>query len=96
LPRIFLRLPFKHLRKISIAYTEFGNYLLGFVELGKSRLGDSRAKGVNSILKALVANSDEAQDGGRGRLTDQEIVGNAFIFLLAGHETTSSNVYRTS
>lgn len=96
LPRMFLRLPFKHLRKTSIAYTEFGDYLLGLVELGKSRMGDTRATGVNSILNALVASSDEAQDGGRERLTDQEIVGNAFIFLLAGHETTLPDAYRMS
>ena len=88
LPKLFLHFPFEHLKKTGIAYTEFGNYLYGLVKLGKSRLDGRRAKGANSILNALVASSDEVQEKGRERLTDEEIVGNAFIFLLAGHETT--------
>lgn len=88
LPKSFLRLPFEYLKKTRVAYNEFGDYLLGFMELGKSHLDSNRAKGVNSILNALVASSDDAQDRFRDHLTDQEILGNAFIFLLAGHETT--------
>lgn len=89
IPRAFLHFgATKHLRTSALAYTEFGEYLMSLVQLGKNRQDDKNRKAVNSILDALVASSEEVKGHFRERLTEDEIVGNAFIFLLAGHETT--------
>ena len=87
IPKMILSLPIKSLQNISHPYIEFGSYIQELVDFGKSRLEESRNHA--SILSALVSHSVEA--GGRTKeraLRDDEITGNCFIFLLAGHETT--------
>ena len=86
-PRFFSGLPIKHLQKTNLASTELGRYLQELVDLARSRHEKSSQN--DSILNALVARSAEVQEHSKERvLRDDEIVGNAFIFLLAGHETT--------
>jgi cytochrome P450 len=86
-PRLLLNVPIPHLQRTKKAYLEFGKYLRDLVDLGKRR--HSLKSGNNSILSELVAHSaDSSEDSKTRPLTDDEIIGNAFIFLLAGHETT--------
>ncbi|MDK1475326.1 cytochrome P450 [Streptomyces sp. 549] len=47
-----------------------------------------RAGGDDDLLGALVRASDRAASAAEGRLTEEELLGMAFLLLVAGHETT--------
>jgi cytochrome P450 len=81
-----LPLPWKELRRSGQAYTEFGGYMHDLLEREKSLGKDS--DGLN-LMSALVKHSTSEDSAAElGVLQDDEIIGNTFIFLLAGHETT--------
>lgn len=83
-----LRLPIKALQEAKLAYTEFRNYLQALVDAERNHIEDSRT-GLNSVLKALVDNSvDNPSSKERRVLTNEELIGNAFVILLGGHEST--------
>ena len=92
-PRFFLRLPLRLFREAKLAHDEFGKYLRGFLRDYKS--GEVIAGG-DSALKALVERSVEASGVEKGGtvtgqmqvLSDEELIGNSFIILLGGHEST--------
>jgi len=79
-------LPFATIRDSRVAYYEFGRYMRDLLEREKA-LGE-KSTGQN-LLAALVKYSADSDDAKGGRiLTDDEIIGNTFLFLIAGHETT--------
>jgi len=83
-----LQLPIKRLQGTETAYTEFGKYLQELVELEKYR---EEATKLNSVLKALVDHSAENTTGSvkeQRVFNDEELIGNAFVILLGGHEST--------
>lgn len=82
-------LPSRQIRTAAEACEELGKYMRGLIDLGKQRKQPGNSRNANNILQALVQHSGESSGNEKSRvLTDDEIVGNAFIFLLAGHETT--------
>lgn len=87
-PRWLLKSPIENFRRTEQAYTEFGKYLQGLIDVGK-RGQAMKSRNANNILQALIQHSGETPGDVKDRvLSDDEIIGNAFIFLLAGHETT--------
>ena len=86
-PSWLRKLPIKHLQETQAAYVEFGKYLQNLVDLGK-RDEFKSGIGEDNIISALVRQSIEDHKLKGRVLTDDEVVGNAFIFLLAGHDTT--------
>ena len=85
-PRWALNLPIKRLKETQLAYIEFGRYLQEMVDLQREApIGSS-----NSTLQLLVDHSATSNGLAKGKavLTDDEIIGNAFLLLLGGHETT--------
>ncbi|KAK6501865.1 hypothetical protein TWF481_009684 [Arthrobotrys musiformis] len=105
-PRWFLEnAPFKWARKAAEASLEYQTYMNElFVEKRKEAIAGEKADGMD-IMGALVKNSygpDEKHhnkhltahgDVERQALTDSEILGNAFVFLLAGHETSAGSLH---
>src|SRR5271169_7045272 len=85
-PRWMLNLPFKTLQDTKLVYTEFESYLQGLVDAERNR---DENTGLNSILKALVDHSADTAGPLKERrvLTDEELIGNAFVILLGGHES---------
>lgn len=74
------------MRDSRLAYDEFGGYMRDLLKREKA-LGE-KSTGQN-LLAALVKYSRDSDDvKGDKVLTDEEIIGNTFIFLIAGHETT--------
>lgn len=82
------KLPIKHLRETQLAYMEFGKYLQDLVDLGKRDQASKSGIAKDNILNALVRQSIEDRNLTSRALTEDEVVGNAFIFLLAGHDST--------
>lgn len=84
-PKLLWKLPIEYLRECELGYDEFGKYMYELLDREKKRGKDSDGQ---NLLAALVKHAAEDDVGEKGRLSDQEIIGNTFIFLIAGHETT--------
>ena len=58
----------------------------------KAFLNGGRADLLHNLVKASIFDEGELENGVAGPkgLSDDEIIGNTFIYYLAGHETTGS------
>ena len=58
----------------------------------KASLNGERADLLHNLVKASILDEGELKNGVAGPkgLSDDELIGNTFIYLLAGHETTGS------
>ncbi|RPD75492.1 cytochrome P450 [Lentinus tigrinus ALCF2SS1-7] len=84
------------MRRFHRAYTEIQRYMVEMVEARRRGPGDSEGEEVepeerhdlfNSLLDANDAEEEEA-----AKLSDSALMGNIFIFLLAGYETTAHSL----
>ncbi|THH29773.1 hypothetical protein EUX98_g4419 [Antrodiella citrinella] len=75
---------FPRVKKVHGAFDELEKYMLEMIESRKdSEVKEQRFDLFSSLLEA---NDDNAEDA---KLADSELLGNIFIFLIAGHETTA-------
>ncbi|KAK0479259.1 cytochrome P450 [Armillaria novae-zelandiae] len=75
--------------KVRAAFDELELYMLEMIR--DQQTGDQKGKRYDLFSSLLDANDDE----GEIKLTDQELLGNVFIFLVAGHETTGHTLALT-
>lgn len=93
-PRLYLKhTPIKSHKQAYEAFVEFGNYLNEMVANKKKEMENGTAA-VGDILSALVRGyySGEKAEKGDAVITEQEVLGNCFIMILAGHETTANTL----
>ncbi|SJL04168.1 uncharacterized protein ARMOST_07528 [Armillaria ostoyae] len=67
------------------AFDELESYMLEMIANRRKAEKEERYDLFSSLLDA---NDDEGLMGGEAKLTDPELLGNIYIFLLAGHEAT--------
>jgi cytochrome P450 len=79
-------LPFKYLRTLEQSFSESNQYFREFIVLEKKEKPSNN--GIRTILGLLVEDTADTELQKGDILPEKEIIGNAFIFLLAGHETT--------
>lgn len=93
IPRRLYSLPFlpARLRHIGKAIGEFEAYMTEMVQKERSLIS-KRDPGTDNLVSSLVRASDQA---GEHALSDNEILGNIFIYNLAGHETTANTLAYT-
>ncbi|KAK2755486.1 hypothetical protein FQN54_006423 [Arachnomyces sp. PD_36] len=95
-------------KPVYTAYTQFALYMDELLAREKISM-DSRSKkptkSQGNLLTAVIeSNSQQPLEGstagrgpkGRARLTDTEVKGNVFIFLLAGYDTTANTILFSS
>ncbi|KAI0454858.1 cytochrome P450 [Xylaria acuta] len=98
LPKIILR--YSPWKSVYTAYAELDQYMnellaQGMIDLGK---GMDHTRSQQNLLKAILRSRQENKEnepraGGRKvSLTNQELKGNLFIFLLAGYDTTANTI----
>jgi cytochrome P450 len=93
-PRWLLRLA----RKDSIrgraweACTAFESYMRGMLDRQRTRLGAAECTDEN-LLTVLIRSQDQEDDKASKKMTAKEVMGNTFIFLFAGHETTANTLH---
>ncbi|KAI0279041.1 cytochrome P450 [Russula aff. rugulosa BPL654] len=75
----------KRLRNVELAFTELKQYMLEMVEARRN--GNKVEERYDLFSGLLDAEQDESDNG--SRLSDDELIGNMFVFLFAGHETTA-------
>ncbi|KAI9844472.1 MAG: hypothetical protein M1837_005554 [Sclerophora amabilis] len=94
LPRNILSISYllpQKVLKIGHAIQDLNKHLAEMLETEKSLIS-KRDSGAPNLLSTLIRNSEETRRAeGRGQgLSDREIVGNIFVFSVAGHETTAN------
>ncbi|KAI9744004.1 MAG: hypothetical protein M1818_002738 [Claussenomyces sp. TS43310] len=104
MPKWLLRtLPFKRTHLAHDAFVNWGQYMN---ELFKTKIAEAEAgeqsEGMD-IMGALVKsaygdkkspeNNKQKGQGAKLVLTDSEILGNAFVMIIAGHETTANSIH---
>lgn len=100
MPRWLLEnLPLKITRKANEAYTEWGDYMKDMVREKKTAVSAGGAVSDNDILGQLVKGQlAEKSDGDKKStaapaLSDEHILGNSFVLILAGHETAANSIH---
>ena len=82
----------KRIREIGVAVTEFKSHMNEMVKEERTRVNKLDSEKDN-LLTALVRASDAANQGkGRNSLSHDEIMGNLFIYNVAGHDTTANTI----
>ncbi|KDQ10000.1 hypothetical protein BOTBODRAFT_36620 [Botryobasidium botryosum FD-172 SS1] len=84
-------------RKIAVAFHELGQYMSEMIESRRKEGDTIKTDEDGELYKSdlfsnLLAASDAEGVSGKGVLSEQELMGNIFIFLLAGHETTAHSL----
>eukprot|EP00667_Euglena_gracilis_P010926 EG_transcript_11134 len=91
LPRWAFRLPVPWLRRVGTAFDVFSRTIEGIIASSKEPDAEHRADLLSLMLKA----NTEAGLAKGHYLSDEEVVGDIFMFLLAGHETTAGALHWT-
>lgn len=80
------RLPFVRLRHVQTCYSEYGAYVEELVAERTATGDDGNAP--TDLLQALLDAHDDEKDEAEAQqsgLSSQEVLGNIYIFMLAGH-----------
>ncbi|KAL8964623.1 MAG: hypothetical protein Q9183_004326, partial [Haloplaca sp. 2 TL-2023] len=91
-------LPFKGPNISYDAYVEWGKYLRELFEKKRNDLAEGKSQEGMDLLGflmkgSLAATASAGKAPAKSALTDTEIMGNAFVFLLAGHETAANSIH---
>ncbi|TFY53671.1 hypothetical protein EVJ58_g9325 [Rhodofomes roseus] len=77
--------PSKRLRDFWQAYVDLENYMRAMID---RRRGSEKKEERYDLFSSLLDANEEEGDG-TAKLSDGELMGNIFIYLIAGHETTA-------
>ncbi|EIW78358.1 614 534 cytochrome P450 [Coniophora puteana RWD-64-598 SS2] len=80
----------KVFRQTRLAFEELHQYL---DEMIKERRSSEKSTETHDLFSSLLkANEDDGVREGEVKLSNSELIGNIFIFLVAGHETTAHSL----
>ena len=89
--------PWKVMRHSYAAYVEFANHMRDMVVSKKAAIlsgqGMDEMDIMGQLVKGQVLPPDEKTSSKDAPLSDSEILGNAFVLILAGHETTANSIH---
>ncbi|KAF8637894.1 hypothetical protein AX17_002517 [Amanita inopinata Kibby_2008] len=91
-----LKLPFEKFRKVATANNQFTDFMRTSVVERRATVRGQTEKSNQDASDAFTmlveANEEEA---GKFKLSESELIGNVFLMLLAGHETTAHTLSAT-
>ena len=102
IPRLLLKyLPTKTTRLAYTSYTEWRQYMREVYNDKKAKILAGQESEHEDLMTAMLKSADvtahgsAVEDGKKAEqsMTDEEILGNAFVFILAGHETTANSIH---
>ncbi|KAE8454619.1 hypothetical protein EG329_000242 [Mollisiaceae sp. DMI_Dod_QoI] len=82
----------KKILEMKLALKEVGDYISAMMERDRAGLSEKGIEGDNLMSVLLKASESEAMGKGRSGLSDEEIIGNLFIYNVAGHDTTANTL----
>ncbi|KAJ4375240.1 hypothetical protein N0V83_002326 [Neocucurbitaria cava] len=91
-PKYLPKSPVKVHRTVGKAVVEWGKYMDELYELKKSQVASGQNKGGMDLFDALIRGSGII-DGKSTHLQKSDLLGNAFVLMLAGHETTANTLH---
>ena len=91
--RLSGNLPFKFTSRAYESYIEWGKYMKEMVSEKKAAVLAGTAGDDLDLMVAMVKGANVTADPHAQTLSDDEILGNAFVFILAGHETTANSIH---
>jgi hypothetical protein len=74
------------------AYTAFESYMHGMLDRQRARLCGADCTDEN-LLTVLIQSENQEGEKANKKMSAQEVMGNTFIFLFAGHETTANTLH---
>lgn len=77
------KLPLAYPRSVALAYSELEAHLRSMIT--QRRLDESSGSSHSDLFSALLAGVGSDEDEKEPVLTTEELLGNMYIFLLAGH-----------
>ncbi|EPQ50621.1 cytochrome P450 [Gloeophyllum trabeum ATCC 11539] len=91
-PRWAYKLPIRKLHDVEKAFSTLSVFMDDLIRTRKEEFAhdDVASKTRQDLFTKLVAASGSANE--KNKLDDQELIGNVFTFLFAGHETTSHSL----
>ncbi|PBK68763.1 cytochrome P450 [Armillaria solidipes] len=92
-PKWVKRLPFKYIRDSNTAHEQLGKFMRDEVMKRRAQIasGEIDLEGDNLETRTifnLIMKAGEDEEG-KYSLDDEEVIGNVFVMLFAGHETTA-------
>ncbi|PVH74538.1 cytochrome P450 [Cadophora sp. DSE1049] len=84
-------LPRTTVEEVDTALTEFRQYMEEMIDEEKTKIGTAPS---NDNLMSVLVHASESENRGdeRGGLTKEEMLGNLFIYNVAGHDTTANTI----
>ncbi|KAH7118892.1 cytochrome P450 monooxygenase-like protein [Dendryphion nanum] len=93
-PQYLTKSPFKIHRQVGKAVIEWGKYMEFLFDRKKEEVlsGQNSKEGMD-IFQALIRGSGILSPDSKSTLQKSDILGNAFVMMLAGHETTANALH---
>ncbi|KAF5356947.1 hypothetical protein D9756_006377 [Leucocoprinus leucothites] len=91
-PKWAFKLPIERLRKAKQAHDQLLGFMQEQVDERKKEIRNGTSQRDDVFTRLVQANEDEES---KFRLGDDELIGNVFIMLFAGHETTAHTLAAT-
>ncbi|KAL0960014.1 hypothetical protein HGRIS_011664 [Hohenbuehelia grisea] len=91
-PKWAWKLPIKWIQESKRAHEQLAAFMRAQVNNRKAEINDGGSLASNAFSMLVQANELES---GKLRLSDEELIGNVFIMLFAGHETTAHTLAAT-
>ncbi|KAF9553104.1 cytochrome P450 [Agrocybe pediades] len=91
-PKWVQNLPIKGMQEMREAHDILTAFMQSQVAERKAELSSGGVPGSDAFTMLVKANEDE---GSKYKLDDQELIGNVFVMLFAGHETTAHTLAAT-
>ncbi|KAJ4303235.1 hypothetical protein N0V90_002128 [Kalmusia sp. IMI 367209] len=91
-PEYLSKSPFKVHRTVGKAMLEWGTYMDEIFQLKKDQVASGQDAHGMDIFRALIRNSG-ILDENQTSVKKSDLLGNAFVLMLAGHETTANALH---
>jgi cytochrome P450 len=92
-PRFLAYSPFKALRKLGTAVDEWGKYMKEMLEAKKTEVACGQDKAGMDLFQSMIRGSGILDANNKTGLQESDVLGNAFVIMLAGHETTANALH---
>ncbi|KAL7277610.1 hypothetical protein ACG7TL_008537 [Trametes sanguinea] len=91
LPRWSYHLPIQWIRDIETAANKMTEFMRDMISLRRQELASSDGSERRDILTLMIKSSNEEEES-KFKMDDSELLGNTFLLLFAGHDTTAKTI----
>lgn len=92
-PEYLTKSPFKVHREVGTAVIEWGKYMDELYEAKKAEVASGHNSEGMDLFQAMIRGSGILDSSTKTDLQKSDLLGNAFVLMLAGHETTANAIH---